>query len=263
MQQNQNTQTARAKVWGVLALGLAVTATSAITIANAQESGQHAQSAKAKHCTGSAACVAGSNTGTGAGVQGSSTAFYGVLGQSAGANAAVGGFNTDAATGASGVYGQSENGFGVYGFSENGTGYGVVSQGNAFIEGEIFTSGACHSGCIGTRHQASFGARTSSPTIDDVGEGTLRQGVAHVALAADFANTIDATKPYVVLLTPEGDAALYVAGRTATGFDVRQVGGGHSSLAFAYRIVAKPYGVADERLPFKNIAAPTAFNAHR
>jgi hypothetical protein len=99
----------------------------------------------------------------------------------------------------------------------------------------------------------SFAARTSQPTIDDVDEATLHAGVAHVALAADFANAIDKRKPYLVLLTPEGDASLYVANRTTRGFDVRQVGGGHSSVSFVYRIVAKPYAVPDERLPFKTV----------
>ncbi len=138
-----------------------------------------------------------------------------------------------------------------------------MPTGNAFVTGEIYTGGACNSGCIGTRHQASFSARSSQPTIDDVGEGALHGGAVHVPLAPDFANVIDSSKPYVVLLTPEGDAALYVANRTANGFDVRQVGGGRSTVAFAYRIVAKPYGVRDERLPFKTIAAPTAFNSLR
>jgi hypothetical protein len=261
MQQNQYTLGARARDWAALTLAAVVTTGGVIAIANAQENGQHVVPAKVKHCTGSAACIAASNTGTGAGVQGSSTAYYGVLGQSSGANAAVGGFNTDAATGASGVYGQSENGYGVYGFVANGSGYALAAQGNAIVSGEIYTGGACKDGCIGTRHQVSFSARTSQPTTDDVGEGALRAGSAHVVLAPDFVNTIDSTKPYVVLLTPEGDAALYVANRTASGFDVRQIGGGRSSVAFAYRIVAKPYGVRDERLPFKTMAAPTAFNS--
>ena len=86
-----------------------------------------------------------------------------------------------------------------------------------------------------------------------MGEATLRGGTARIALAADFANVIDTTKPYVVLLTPEGDANLYVANRSASGFEVRQVGGGRSSIEFAYRIVAKPCGAGDERLPFKAI----------
>jgi hypothetical protein len=264
MRQNQYTQAARAKVWASLTLAVAVTTGSAIAIANAQGNPDHGvKPAKLKSCSSSSACTGGSNTGTGAGVQGTSAVYYGVLGQSTGSNAAVGGFNTDAASGASGVYGQSENGFGVYGFSSSGSGYGLFSQGNAFVEGEIFTSGACKSGCVGTRHQASFAARSSQPTIDDVGEGALREGVGRIALAADFANAIDTTRPYVVLLTPEGDASLYVSNRTATGFEVHQIGGGHSNVAFAYRIVAKPYGVRDERLPMKDIAAPAALgNRH-
>jgi hypothetical protein len=97
----------------------------------------------------------------------------------------------------------------------------------------------------------SFSGQTSQPTLDDVGEGMLRNGIARVPLASDIANAIDARKPYLVLLTPEGDAPLYVASRTATGFEVRQMGGGRTSIPFAYRIVAKPYGAGPERLAFK------------
>ena len=142
-------------------------------------------------------------------------------------------------------------------------GYGLFSQGNVFVEGEIFTSGTCHNGCSSTRQQASFAARSAQPTIDDVGEATMHGGAAHVALAPDFANAIDSAKPYLVMLTPEGDASLYVASRTSSGFDVRQVGGGRSSIAFVYRIVAKPYGVRDERLPFKPVGGSTAFGQRR
>jgi hypothetical protein len=261
MQQHQQTRGSRTKMLAALTLTVAATAGGLMAIASAQESGQHAAPpAKGKHCSGSSACIFGSNSTTGAGVQGFSAAGYGVLGQSSGLNAAVGGFNTDSGADASGVYGEAQNGYGVFGASETASGYGVVSQGNALVQGEIYTLGACRDGCIGTRHQASFSARTSQPTIDDVGESALRQGLAHVALAPDFANTIDSSKPYVVLLTPEGDAALYVASRDANGFDVRQIGGGRSSVAFAYRIVAKPFGVRDERLPFKTLATPAAFH---
>jgi len=272
MRQDQQTRGDRTKALAALTLAVAATAAGFMAIASAQESGQHAISPKVKHCAGSAACLDGNNTGTGPGVQGSnsstgpgvlgtSTANYGVVGRSSGLDAAVGGFNSDAGSDASGVYGQSLNGYGVYGENPNGTGYGIVSNGNALVTGEIYTGGACHSGCLGVRHQASFSARSSQPTIDDVGEGALRGGSAHVPLAPDFANVIDSSKPYVVLLTPEGDAALYVTNRTANGFDVRQVGGGRSTVPFAYRIVAKPYGVHDERLPFKTVATPAGLNA--
>jgi hypothetical protein len=199
--------------------------------------------------------IAGNATND-SGVVGTSQNYYGVYGQSAGSNAGIGGFSIATAAGASGVYGSSANGYGVYGYTESSSGYGVVSEGNAFVEGLIYTSGSCKNGCSKTRRQAAFAARTSQPTIDDVGEAVLRSGVARVPLAPDFANVIDATKPYVVLLTPEGEAQLYVANRTSAGFEVRQMGGGHSSVAFAYRIVAKPYGAADERLPFKTVADP-------
>jgi hypothetical protein len=252
---------ARAKVWAALTLAVAVTTGSAIAIANAQGNGHDgARPDKVVKCSLNSACVHGNNGSSGPGVEGDSTFGYGVLGQSSGQNAGVGGFSSASAAGASGVYGQSENGFGVYGFSVSSSGYGLFSQGNVFVQGEIFTSGSCHSGCSRTRKQASFGARTSQPTIDDVGESALREGIARVALAPDFANAIDASKPYVVLLTPEGDASLYVANRTASGFEVRQIGGGRSSVAFAYRIVAKPYGVSDERMPFKTVTDASAFS---
>ena len=176
----------------------------------------------------------------------------------------MGGFNTDTTVNeAAGVYGFSSEGYGVYGQTGSSSSYGLYSEGNAFVDGEIFTSGGCQVGCTSTRHVAAFASRTTQPTIDDVGETVLRNGDARVALAADFANTIDLSEPYVVMLTPEGDAALYVASRTPRGFEVRQVGGGRSSIAFAYRIVAKPYGIKDQRLPFQSVPDGAAFKQNR
>jgi hypothetical protein len=128
-------------------------------------------------------------------------------------------------------------------------------QGNLMVSGLLYSSGDCQSGCTKLRRVNSFAARTTQPTLDDMGEATLVGGVAHVALARDFANAIDPAKRYLVLLTPEGDAALYVTNRTQRSFDVREVGGGHTQVDFAYRVVAKPYGVADQRLPIRT--APT------
>ena len=255
---------AQVKAWAALTLAATVTAASLVAVAGAQDSGQQrVRPDKVRKCATAAACVTGNNTGNGAGVEGEASTDFGILGMATGQNAGVGGYNSTANPGASGVYGQSANGFGVYGYSESSTGYGVLSQGNLFVEGLVYTSGGCHAGCSRTRHQAAFSATTSQPTIDDMGEATLRGGIAHVTLSADFANTIDATKPYLVLLTPEGDAGLYVANRTPNGFDVRQIGGGRSSVGFVYRIVAKPYGVRDERLPFKSVAAPAALSPGR
>lgn len=131
--------------------------------------------------------------------------------------------------------------------------------GNIHITGRIYTGGSCSSGCSKTRHVATSYAGTSEPTMEDVGEATLRNGSAHVVLDPAFANVIDGRKPYVVLLTPEGDAALYVADRKPSGFDVREIGAGRATVAFAYRIVAKPYGASDPRLPFRDDSLPGAF----
>jgi hypothetical protein len=49
---------------------------------------------------------------------------------------------------------------------------------------------------------------------------------------------------------------LYVSRRTRQGFEVREQGGGATSLAFSYRIVARRKGVATRR--FRKVARPEA-----
>jgi hypothetical protein len=54
---------------------------------------------------------------------------------------------------------------------------------------------------------------------------------------------------YHVFLTPKGDCkGLYVTDETATSFVVRELGGGTSSIAFDYRIMAKRRGYEGIRL---------------
>jgi hypothetical protein len=48
---------------------------------------------------------------------------------------------------------------------------------------------------------------------------------------------------------PKPSHGLYVTDKTAAGFRVAENDGGHASIAFGYRIVAKPYGVTASRLP--------------
>ncbi len=236
--------------------------------------------------TGTASATVGSNSSTGNGIYGYSFGGDGVQGQSHN-GIAVDGYSTNGY----GVYGQSgaTETAGVYGYSNANVGMGVaaVAGPDAFMAlltkgpttddsadniiasdasgNYVFTvddrgnveanayydAGFCKNGCSKSRHVVSYAAETSEPTLDNVGEATLRAGSAHVAIDAAFANVVDATKSYVVLLTPEGDAdSLYVSNRSASGFDVRESHGGRSSIGFAYRIVAHPYGKADRRLPF-------------
>jgi hypothetical protein len=59
---------------------------------------------------------------------------------------------------------------------------------------------------------------------------------------------------YSVSITPEGNSnGLYVSQKTLTGFAVRENNGGRSTLAFEYRIVAKPFGSNAKRLPMVDV----------
>jgi hypothetical protein len=92
--------------------------------------------------------------------------------------------------------------------------------------------------------------------MDDFGEAQLVSGRAVVRLSADFANVVDQKANYLVFITPEGDSrGLYVTDKTRAGFTVRENEGGRATLAFSYRIVAKPFGVDKPRLPMESIAA--------
>ena len=57
---------------------------------------------------------------------------------------------------------------------------------------------------------------------------------------------------YHVFLTPKGDCeGLYVANETPDGFEVHELRGGHSSVGFDYKIVAKRKGHENIRLADK------------
>jgi hypothetical protein len=224
--------------------------------------------------SGNAAGVAGYNTG-GAGLYGSSTG-YGVFGTSSGNDGVHG---TSSATGFSAVAGeQTGNGYGVYAESADTTGnYGAVginatasetnlinasnsstgasfvvkANGNAYVSGLVYTSGQCSSGCSKHRHVRLYTAQQSIPTVEDFGVGELRDGESYVRFDPAFANVMDGSVGYMVLVTPEGDnRGLFVTHKSPEGFEVRESEHGRSSLYFDYRIVAWRYGERVARLPF-------------
>jgi hypothetical protein len=100
----------------------------------------------------------------------------------------------------------------------------------------------------------TYSAQQTMATLEDVGEAELTGGSAYVSVAPDFAAAIDQHANYLVFITPQGESqGLYVTHKTASGFEVRENGGGHATLAFDYRIVAKPYGRPSRRLPVTHI----------
>jgi hypothetical protein len=91
--------------------------------------------------------------------------------------------------------------------------------------------------------------RAARNTLDDVGEAYLRAGAAYVRLDPTFASAIDGAAPYMVFVTPGGESnQLYVTGKTASGFWVRETRGRSSSIPFDYRIVAYPKGETKQRI---------------
>lgn len=110
----------------------------------------------------------------------------------------------------------------------------------------------------------TYAPQVSQPTVEDTGEAQLVNGVANVALEPRFAAAIDRRARYLVTVTPEGDCrGLYVAQRNGIGFTVRELQGGRSSLAFAYRIVAKPFGDTSARLPMASMPRGFTPNSER
>jgi hypothetical protein len=131
----------------------------------------------------------------------------------------------------------------------------INAYGNVDILGQYQVNGNCVAGCSAPRNGQGkavtrYVPTASMPTVEDFGEAQLVNGEAHVQLSPDFANVVDQRANYLVFVTPEGDTnGVYVTQKTSTGFAVRENRGGRSTVAFQYRIVAKPYGVNGARLP--------------
>jgi hypothetical protein len=97
-------------------------------------------------------------------------------------------------------------------------------------------------------HRLVYSMESPETWYEDFGEAKLVRGKARVKMSPDFAAIVD-TKAYYVFLTPHGDSAgLFVAARSSGDFEVREQGGGKSSLSFAYRIVAHPRQSDNKRL---------------
>ncbi|HSP63390.1 MAG TPA: hypothetical protein VLQ90_10450 [Pyrinomonadaceae bacterium] len=236
---------------------------------------------------GSDRSTSGSNN---AGVFGTSNKGNGIYGASTGLNGVQG---ISQSGGASGVYAENDGGgYGMYARTINGgaaltgdnSSGGLAEQlfggsssapdileasncfqcgfqmrldyvGNLAIGGLLYSTGQCRNGCAHHRVE-SYAPRESVPSIEDFGEARMTEGRAFVSLDRAFANVMDSSAPYLVFLTPEGEnRGLFVAGRSRSGFVVKEIAEGRSTLSFAYRIVAKPFGVNAQRLPMINFGS--------
>jgi hypothetical protein len=211
-------------------------------------------------------------SGSGSGVKGTSSSSTGVQGISGSGGGVKGTSNSS-----TGVQGISGSGIGTRGDSTNNYGVAGVSTSGNGVYGQV--SAAAQAGVVGRQQDASgnfavfgFGNIAATGTksalvpaengayrklycmespecwFEDFGVATLTGGSAQVALDPLFAGTVLTTE-YYVFLVPEGDCkGLFVGARSATGFSVRELQGGTSTLQFSYRIVARRKDVAAPRL---------------
>jgi hypothetical protein len=172
-----------------------------------------------------------------AGVYGSSEKSPGVVGTSQ-AQIGVYGFSTDYP----GVQGVSTNHAGVYGQSTNDFA--------GYFAGDVFVAGTLSAGAKNAVVAFPDGSKRvlhcmESPEhwFEDFGMGRLKNGRATVKLDADFAKVIK-RGDYHVFLTPKGDCGgLYVRRQGGASFEVRELQGGRSSVAFSFRIVGRRKGI--------------------
>jgi hypothetical protein len=154
---------------------------------------------------------------------------------------------------ATGVYGTSQT-YGVFGYANT---YGVVGESNYIgVYGQGPSFGVYSDGPLGTSSTSAAVAALPDDRVvelysmaspenwfEDFGSGSLKAGVAEIKLDPTFAQAANSESDYHVFITPNGDCeGLYVATKTATGFEVRELRSGNSNVSFDFRIVAKRRG---------------------
>lgn len=255
--------------------------------------------AKVSNCLRATPCIGGSNSGTGAGVLGTSATNDGIDATTTNASNSQRGrsglfgydASTDGGTGNNGIAGYSVSGTGGRGTSMSGNGLWAESSDSSGIpqalyaqgdnantwlffaenvpngagcdinpHADLYCSGSFNAKTVRTRHLTSGGqhvlayaSESASATIEDVGSARLVAGSANVVIDRAFGSTVDRNN-YHVFLTPMGDTrGLYVSVKSSAGFEVRESQGGHSTLEFDYRIVARPLDATSDRLPLAPI----------
>jgi hypothetical protein len=172
------------------------------------------------------------NIPTTAGVLGTSGQRPGVIGTS---NALMG------------VYGFSTGNAGVVGETANPNSFAGFFAGNAIVTGTL-TAGVKNAMVAFPDGSQRVLHCMESPEhwFEDFGTAKLKGGRTVVKLDADFAKVIK--RDYRVFLTPEGDCrGLYVRRKSAASFEVRELMGGESAIAFSYRIVGRRRDIARHR----------------
>jgi hypothetical protein len=159
----------------------------------------------------------------------------GVLGSSADQPGVIGTSNTH-----SGVHAFSNN-VGIIGQTTNDASFAGLFLGNVAVTRNLTVSGTKSAAVPfpdGTQ-RVLYCMESPELWFEDFGAAKLKAGGAVVKLDPDFAKVVKLDE-YHVFVTPADDCrGLCVRNKTATSFEVRELAGGESSVAFSYRIVAR------------------------
>lgn len=145
---------------------------------------------------------------------------------------------------------------GVYAYATNGNGdrYGAYFQ----TGGGLYAYVGCrHSNTnrkiVGSGNVSTIVTNTKGERVTltcpeapetlfmDFGIGQLTNGMAHIEIDPDLSINIlvDEDHPIKIFITPEGECnGVYVTNKSAEGFDVVELMGGKSNVAFSWQIVA-------------------------
>jgi hypothetical protein len=206
------------------------------------------------------------------GVAISNSSTYGAYGYSAGVwgdtsgngtSAALGGVAGTADDNAAGYFINNSSGFATVSATNNGTGptgtavpvitaigakgvCGMNGSGDVACSGQMKTLAAVAGG---EQKVEVYAVQSPENWFEDFGSAKLENGRVTVAIDPRFAQIVNTGVEFHVFLTPQGECeGLYVANKSAGGFEVRELHHGTSAVAFDYRIVAKRTGHEAERM---------------
>jgi hypothetical protein len=226
----------------------------------------------------------GGSSGLGAEVSGSFSGgvFTGTLTSSTGSGlegcCAVGIWGDTGANGGFGVAGTADNGNSFFGENNSADNETIFVQNNSttagsraarfagpgsgtycLIQRDSANNGTGDLVCTGTKSAAVpvdgnrmvrlYAVEAADNWFEDAGSGQLTGGSAAIQLDELFGQTVNGDLDYHVFITPNGDCdGLYVTNKTSTGFEVHELHGGHSNIAFDYRIMVRRKGFENVRM---------------
>jgi hypothetical protein len=192
--------------------------------------------------------VYGENSAAGGiGIVGKNTATYGsgtgVWGSTDSTQIGAVGVVGLASGGGTGVQGFSNNGYGVIGYSN--TGYAVYAFGNIGATGNKTAIVPTSQG-----NRKLYSQESPEVWFEDMGEGQLEGGKAHIDLDPLFLETvtINDQHPMKVFIQLNDDCNGVYVQRGNNAFEVKELRHGTSSAHFTYRIMAKRKGYETARL---------------